>query len=353
MTNRARSANKLSVTNSGGRVVGVDLGATAVRAAVLIPKVVAGRPTVSVHSLGAVPLPDGAVVNGAVVNPGTVTAALKKLWAENKIKSRRVVLGVTSQQVVVRDLKLPNLSDAQLRQTLPFKAREVIALPLDQALLDFSRIEDSDAGGSTITGLLTGIPRGPVLTAVRAVEKAKLKVARVDLAPFGLLRSIGSGGAVIEALVDIGAHLSTIVVHTNGIAQVVRVVLRGGAEWTSRLADQANLSEEEAESAKRTIGLDGESQAARALREAVRPLITEIRGSIHFFATQHRVSVERISLTGGGALLPGLVDHIAEEMGTPVTLATPMRHITDSTPSARQSTESSAVAVGLALGVAA
>lgn len=356
MKHRNNSANSVSVTNSDGHVIGVDLGATAVRAAVLSPKAVGGRQTVSAHGLGAVPLPPGAVVNGVVVNPGAVTAALRRLWSENKLNCRRVVLGVTSQQVVVRDMKLPNLPPEQIRKTLPFQAREVIALPLEQTLLDFSPVGPPDMAGNTVTGLLTGIPREPVLAAVRAVEKAKLKVARVDLSSFGVLRAIGTDGPAIEALVDVGAHLTTIVVHANGIARVVRVVPRGGMEWTTQLADQANLSEAAAESAKRTIGVEGDSQAARVLRDAIRPMITEIRGSIHFFAAQHRVTVERISLTGGSALLPGLTAHLSEELGAPVTIATPTRHVSEATQQAQAplaAGAASAVAVGLAMGVAA
>lgn len=350
MKHRTHSANRVSVVNSDGHVIGIDLGATAVRAAVLSPKASGGRQSVSAHGLGSVPLPTGAVVAGAVVNPGAVTAALRRLWTENKFNCKRVVLGVTSQQVVVRDQKLPNLPPDQLRKTLPFQAKDVIALPLEQALLDFSPVGPPDPATNMVTGLLTGIPKAPVVTAVQAVEKAGLTVARVDLAPFGLLRSIGTSGPAIEALIDIGADLTTIVVHTNGIARVVRVVPRGGAEWTEQLSDKVDLSPDEAEATKRSIGLTGTTSAARALRDAVRPIATEIRGSIHFFATQQRVTVERISLTGGSSLLPGLTDYLGEQLGREVNLVPPMRHITDAAAQVRPGDTASAVAIGLAMG---
>lgn len=354
MKHRTRTANGVSVTNGDGHVIGVDLGATAVRAAVLSPKANGGTTTVSAHGLGAVPLPDGAVVNGVVINPGAVTAALKELWTQYKFNCRKVVLGATSQQVTVRDFTVPHLPADQLRKTLPFQAREVIALPIDQALLDFSPLGPPSPTDNTVTGLLTGIPRDPVVRAVQAVEKAKLKVARVDLAPFGLLRSIGTSGPAIEALVDIGAHLTTIVVHINGIVKVVRVVQHGGAAWTEHLADQADLKPDEAESAKRTIGLEGTSLPSKLLREAMRPMINEIRGSINFFSAQQRVTVERVALTGGSAAMPGLVEHLTEQLGAPTEVAAPVRHIADQSAQASAADAAagaSAVAVGVAMGV--
>lgn len=356
MKHRNRPASGASVMNGDGHVIGIDLGATAVRAAVLSPKVTGGKTTVSAHGLGAVPLPAGAVVNGVVVNGDAVTAALKDLWDKYKFNCKKVVLGATSQQVMVRDFTVPNVPPEQLKKTLPFQAKDVIALPLDQALLDFCPLGPPSNVDNTVTGLLSGIPREPVMAAVRAVERAKLRVVRVDLAPFGLLRAIGTSGPSIEALVDIGAHLTTIIIHANGIAKVVRVVQQGGDAWTDHIADQADLPHDEAEATKRTIGVVGSNLATTLLRDALRPLVNEIRGSINFFASQQRVSVERVALTGGSAAMPGLREYLAEQLATPVDIVTPIRHITDTGARAREAVTIgtvSAVAVGLAMGVAA
>ena len=204
-------------------------------------------------------------------------------------------------------------------------------------------------------GLLTAVPKEPVLTAVRAVEKADLKVARVDLSSLGLLRSIGSDGPAVEALVDIGADLTTIVVHRDGVPRVVRVVARGGNELTEQIADQADITAIDAEVAKRTIGAVGDTSVATLLRDAVRPLISEIRSSIDFFSGNNGVAVERIWLTGGTAFLPGLVDLLTEQIGMPTAIATPLRHVDQGEQAKHplKAEHASAVSVGLAMGAAA
>ena len=72
----------------------------------------------------------------------------------------------------------------------------------------------------------------PVLAAVGAVERAGLKVGRVDLSSFGTLRAIADEQLTVEAIVDLGAHLTTIVIHDRGVPKLVRTLARGGQEIT-------------------------------------------------------------------------------------------------------------------------
>jgi len=221
---------KVGPINPDGHAIGVDIGATAVRAAILSPGTNEGRPSVTVHGLGSVPLPPGAVVNGVVTDQSAVTAALKALWRANKFECRNVILGITNQQVVVRDMTVPNLSPQQRAKALPFQAREIVALPMDQVLIDFAQLGEVDPEAETVSGLLVATPRQPVLAAVEAVERANLKVARVDLSSFAVLRSIAHEQLSVEAVIDLGAHLTSIVIHSHGVTKVVRTISRGGRQ---------------------------------------------------------------------------------------------------------------------------
>ncbi len=359
MKHRVNGINRVGLVNSDGHVIGLDIGATGVRAAVLAPGTHEGRPSVTVHGLGSVPLPQGAVTHGTVTNPLAVTAAIKEMWHVNKLNDRKVVLGIASQQVVVRDLAMPDLPPQQLRAALPFQAREVIAIPVDQALIDFCPLGRPNPSDNTVPGLLIAAPRKPVLAAVEAVEKAGLQVARVDLAAFAALRSTASGFGGVELIIDLGAQLTSLVIHSDGIPKVVRVVSQGSEEITDRLADRIGLSVEEAEHAKRTIGITGDTEPARVIRDILRPLFSEIRGSLHFYVTgSPGAPVQRIGLTGGGAGLPGLADTLSEQHGVPASMVPPMQHIRNRYSSKDVDTtaaehSASAVSVGLAMGAAA
>ncbi len=359
MKHRQIGISKVGLINPDGHAIGLDIGATAVRAAILALGTVDGRPSVTVHGLDAVQLPLGTVVNGVVKDPSALTAALKQLWQVNKFACKNVILGIANPQVLVRDMQIPNLTREQRMKALPFQAREIVALPIDQVVLDFAQLSEPDPVTNLVSGLLIATPREPVLAAVSAVEKAGLKVARVDLASFAALRSIADEHLSVEAVVDLGAHLTTIVVHDRGVPKLVRTLARGGQALTAHIADELNLSIEQAEWAKWNTGLSGDqADVSNALKEAVRPLLSEIRTSINYFrAANDGAQIERISLTGGASGLLGLAEILSNQNGVPTNVVTPTQHIRNrwaakDVPDHADHT-ASAVSVGLAMGAAA
>ena len=361
MKHRQIGVGKVAAINSDGHAIGLDLGATSARVAILTPGRVEGRPSVTAHGLGWMPLPPGTVVNGEVVDAAALTSALKKLWDTYDFGCDHVILGIANPQVLVRDIEIPKLTPAQQAKALPYQARDIVALPIDEVILDFVPLGVVDPESKLQNGLLIASPRQPVLTAVRAVERAGLKVARVDLSAFAMLRSIADENLAVEAVIDLGADLTTIVIHNRGVPKLVRSLARGGRDLTARLVDRMELREEVAERAKYEIGLAGvghQAEVTRILSEGVRPLAAEIRSSISYFASASDARIERISLTGGGSGLPGLAGLLAEQNGVPTNVITPMQHIRNRFASVDASADddersASAVAVGLAMGAAA
>ena len=360
MKHRASTNGRTWPINTDGHAIGVDLGTTAVRAAILALTMTGAGPAVTVHGFGSVPLPPGAVTNGAVNEQAAVTHALRQLWDTHGFKCRKVILGVANPQAVVRPLQIPNLNAQQRAKALPFQAREIIALPLDEVVLDYAQVGEPDEDTGMVDGLLIATPRRPVLAAVEAVERAGLKVARVDLSSFGALRAIGDQRFKVQAVIDLGANLTSIIIHRNGVPQLVRTLARGGQELTDLLVENLGVSPEEAERAKRETGLSGQRDAAStAVETAIRPLLAEIRSSINYFrGASDGAVLEGISLTGGAAALPGLAAVLSTQNGVPVTVIDPMQHVgnrrTPGEPGAAESErDASAVAFGLAIGAAA
>ena len=64
----------------------------------------------------------------------------------------------------------------------------------------------------------------------------------VDLASFALLRAASRLDAQVEAIVDIGAEVTSVVVHADGEPLIVRTVPRGGTEITESLATRLGVA---------------------------------------------------------------------------------------------------------------
>src|SRR5438034_562161 len=102
-------------------------------------------------------------------------------------------------------------------------------------------------------------PQG-VADALRELwHQAKFRPVGVDLVPFAIVRSVGmidgsglqgsQGGD--EAIVDIGADVTSICVHAWGVPRFVRILPTGGRDVTAAVARAMGVPEDEAEALKR------------------------------------------------------------------------------------------------------
>jgi len=313
--------------------VGLDIGTSGVRAAELS----LGKGAATLERFGQVALPAGAVRDGEVVDPGVVAGALKQLWAQAKFSSKKVVVGVANQKVVVRQVDLPWLPAKELRSSLAFQVQDFIPMPVEQAILDFHPLEEftNDAGGRMLRVLLVAAARDMVGSAMEAVSKAGLSPSMVDLTSFAVLRSQVSGGAGFgveaEALVDVGASVTNIVVHQGGVPRFVRILLMGGGDITDAVAERLGVPADQAESVKQTTGLavvPGSAEphpANRAIEQTGGAFVEEVRGSLDYYLAQPGAArIGRVVLSGGGSRLGGLVERLQTATRLPVEVARPM-----------------------------
>jgi type IV pilus assembly protein PilM len=338
--------------------IGLDVGSAFIRAV----EVTRSKDRPTIDKFGQVALPEGAMVGGVVKDQHAVAGALRELWAEQKFRSKSVRLGITHQQVVVREVEIADLPEKDMRQALPHQVRDAIPLPVEQAILDFYPLGKGEKH-NMVRGLLVAAPKEAIIDTVGAVEKAGLHVEKVDLACFAVLRAVAAPADGAEAIIDIGANGTLFVVHRAGVPEIVRTIPRGGDEITQLLSSRLNLSIGDAEKLKYRVGTlsDGTaetSETAGAVNEALRPLLSEIRSSINYYVNGGADRrVERVTLVGGGAQLPGLRAELADATDLPVVVGDPLQYVG----AARHRGErdelfqlraSSAVSVGLILGAA-
>jgi type IV pilus assembly protein PilM len=316
------------------RAVGLDVGTHAVRAAELA----LGRDDATLVRFGQVTLPPGAVRDGEVADPPAVAGAIRRLWSEAGFRARRVIVGVGNQRVIVRQAELPALSEEDLRSALQFEAPELVPIPIEEALLDFQVLEHfvgaDDA--AMVRVLLVAAQRDMVRSLLAAVEGAGLEATMVDAVPFALLRALAGATAHLasdrgpaEAIVDVGAGVTNVVVHEAGVPRFVRILATGGAALTEAIAADLGVDLDMAEDLKRRAqpgSLDQlEARAARLIDERVRPLVDEIRGSLDFYQAQAgAAAISRVLLSGGGSRLRGLAERLRGELGLPVEAAHPL-----------------------------
>ncbi|MFP7835067.1 type IV pilus assembly protein PilM [Marisediminicola sp. LYQ134] len=305
-------------------VVGIDIGATSVRA-VEVKKAGKAKPTiVRQHEM---PLPEGSVRRGEVIEASAVTESIKRLWSTGKFSSKNVVIGMGGPRVLSRDLQMPRTPLAQIREALPFHVQDMLPVPVEETLLDFYPISEAqDENGPVVKGLLVAAIKEAVTSNISAVTGAGLTPVGVDLIPFALARSLAPATVSgLSAAVSIGANTTNVIIVLDGVPQFVRIIAAGSDDTTRALASRLEISAPEAEAIKREMGLGAgvvppeRRLALEIVYETVGELLTSIRNTLTFYTnTKPGNPLQRILLSGGGAQMLGLGDALTELASVPV-----------------------------------
>ncbi|HYF72589.1 MAG TPA: type IV pilus assembly protein PilM [Nocardioides sp.] len=338
-------------------LVGLDIGSSAVRAAEFVP----GRRRPTLRRFAQVPLPSDVVRAGAVVDGDALTDALRTLWSRGKFGSRDVAMGVANAGVLVRQMDLDWMPPEDFRKALRYQVQDVLPFSVDEANLDHHLLEEVEVTGEDGTTrkvariLLVAASREMVDAFVDAARRAKLRTRAVDLLPFALLRArtpmLVPGSEVTEAIVDVGADVMSVVVHTAGVPRYVRMIPGvGGDSVTKAVQQRYDWTWEDAERTKVYVGLpghahldpsqvsgltprtDGLDHAAQQVVEAAAVrLVAEISATLDFYRDSagqdagavdadhagHR-TIGRVLLTGSGAELGGFAELLAGRLDLPV-----------------------------------
>ena len=154
-----------------------------------------------VTAAASVELPPGAVTDAGVAEPEQLSEALRELFGRADF-GRRVYLGLSVQHGVVRLLDMPLIEDESERESaVRFQAAEAIAMPLDEAILDYAFVGQTvqPVGGSRMQVVLAAARRGPVQEFAEAVQAAGLRPMGIELEPFALVRALGEPAQENEA----------------------------------------------------------------------------------------------------------------------------------------------------------
>jgi type IV pilus assembly protein PilM len=283
-------------------------------------------------------LATGILADGEVADRAALTAALKEFVAANKLP-RRVQLGVSNQQIVVRVLDMPRIDDHGERDAaLRFQAAEAIAMPLDEAVLDhqIAGYSDNGDGAQRMQVVVVAARRSMIDEYLAAVKDAGLKVEGIDLDAFALVRMLADDGDAFasptgEQIADASLvpQFARVFCHLGGVSNLA--IARGSSCFFSRAL---------------STPFDADGAGAR--------LADEIRMSIDYYMAQPAaLAVGDVVISGEGARDDDLVAAIGGQLAIPVTASRPLGALDSSALAADDDPHRYTVAAGLALGAAA
>jgi type IV pilus assembly protein PilM len=171
-----------------------------------------------IRAWAELPLEPGLVKNAVVIEEAEVATKIKQLFKAQKIKSRKVVVGVSGLHCLSRPITLPQLPKAMLAEAVRQEAKKVLPVPPEQLYLSWLPIP---APEEKTRVFLVAIPRSTADTLLKVLHQAGLKPYFIDLKPLLLARAVKEATAIIA---DAQSTEFDIVIMADGVPQPVRTV---------------------------------------------------------------------------------------------------------------------------------
>jgi type IV pilus assembly protein PilM len=336
-------------------IVGLDIGSSCIKAVEL--KKTKGE--IQVSTLGVEPLAADIVVDSMIVDSGSVSGAIAKIFNDHKIKSKLVATSVSGHSVIVKKITTQTMSDGELAETINTEAAQHIPFDIADVNIDYQILSD-DPTAPQMDVLLVAVKKDKILNYTNVLNLAGKSPAVVDIDAFALQNcyeyNYEPAPGTTVALLNLGASVMNINIVKGTTPLFTRDVSVGGNQYTDSLQKELDLSFDDAEALKlgQRVGTVSEDAKLPILQQVTEIIVLEIQKTFDFFrATAAGEHIERIYLAGGSSKVPGLIEALRSEFSMPVEVLNPFQRVSAAAIAEAglidQNAGQLAVAVGLAL----
>jgi len=343
--------------NRSKPVVGLDIGSSAVKAIELKKS---GR-GFKVTAIGVEPVPPDSIVDGAIIDAGAVTDAVRRLLSSTRFKAKDVVASLSGSSVIVKKINLPVMSEADLADSIQWEAEQYIPFDIQDVNLDYQILTPAAERQGTMDVLLVAAKKDKIADYTGVVTAVGKKATVVDVDAFALQNAFETNyaedHAKVVALVNAGASAINVNLVSGGVSLFTRDVGIGGNAFTEAVQKELGLPFDGAEDAKRGLPVEGvrADDVRPVLHAVMENVLLEIEKTFDFFkATSASDRIDRIVVSGGASLVDEFETALRERLGTEVERFDPFRTVPID-PAALQGGSAAdfapvcAVALGLAL----
>src|SRR5579872_3446186 len=337
-------------------IVGLDIGSSSIKAVEL--KKVKGD--IQVAHLGVERLGSDIVVDSMIVDSGSVSSAISKLFTDCKFGSKLVATAVSGHSVIVKKIAMQTVPEEEVPDLLQTEAAQYIPFDMNDVNIDYQVLSE-DANEPQMDVLLAAVKKDKILNYTNVLSLAGKIPEVVDIDAFALQNcyeyNYEPSPSSTVALLNIGASVMNINIVKGNTPLFTRDVSVGGNQYTDSLQKELDLSFDDAESFKlgEKVGTVSEDAKLPILQQVTEIIVLEIQKTFDFFrATAAGQHIEKILLAGGSSVVPGLIESLRQEFSLPVEILNPFQRIQANVagPEAdwvQQNAGQLAVAVGLAL----
>src|SRR5215467_6808736 len=307
-------------------LVGIDIGTHSIKIVRLKQK---GK-GYQLLNFGVMPLRPEAIVDGNISEAEAIVEAIRNLMRMEKIKSKEVATAVSGQSVIVKRIRVPQMTEKELTEAIQGEAEQHIPFEISDVNIDFQILpmvhEEDERADNQMDVLLVAAKKAKIRDYTNLLTNAGLNPVVVDIDVFALENEYEMTTADD---VDIGATTMNINVLKAGYTMFQRDIAIGGNRYTSTIQRELHVGYDQAEALKLGVGMTDkhhQEDILSIMAGVSEEISDEVQRSFEFFRTTAADEViDRMVISGGCAKIKGLDRFLSNRLGLPVSVADPFR----------------------------
>jgi type IV pilus assembly protein PilM len=312
------------------KVLALDLGTNTIKMA----EVEVGRSGAILNSFAMAATPIQAMAGGDILDPAALAQVVSGLAQELKSSRKAVAAGLWGSSVIIKKITIPRMEEKVIGEQIRWEAEQYIPFDINEVNLAFRLLKGLQQNPETMDILIIAARQEQAGKYAEVVELAGFQCQILDVGGFALANcfeanyGVAPGQAVV--LLNVGASVTNFVIVDSGEVVFCRDIPAGGLTYTTEIQKALSVSLEEAESIKISVCAGQEApQEAPAIIQATHEIYgDEVQGSIDFFTnTNANASLQKCFITGGGARVLGLNEHLSTVLKIPVETMDPFLRI--------------------------
>lgn len=307
--------------------IGLDIGSSAIKVVEVEHRSDGPR----LVNFGMAELVPEAIVEGEIMDRQLVVETIQNLFEARQIKRRQVSSGVAGRGVIVKRITMERLPLQEAREAIQWEAEQHVPYDMNDVSIDFE-ILDTDAGPNQMQVLLVAAKRDLIGAHADLIREAGLQPMVIDVNSFAVQNAAEVNYDIskteLVAFVNVGAELTNINLVQGGMPLYTQDLSLGGTSFLEGLQRKHQVSREEAMNALKSRESTAPLDTASVLKGFCGDLGVALERSLVYLKSNGGADrLDRVLLSGGGAMIRGLAEALAERVKAPVEVTDPLKRV--------------------------
>lgn len=332
----------LTFLNLQPEIFGLDINDSSIKIAKIREK---RRGVFHLVSLNEISIKPGIIKEGVILDREALVKNIKNAYRTvkgEKLNTNFVALSLPEERSFSQVIKMPKMTEEELKTAVPFEAENYIPLPIENVYLDFQKI-DVHSQNEQVNHedlLINVMPKNIIDSYLESSKQAGLSPCIMEVESQAIVRSLVSEKEKLmpTIFIDLGQDNTSFIIFSGGSIRFTSSLSIYSGQFTQAISEKLSISVDEAEKLKIQCGIVPGEEKKYNVKQCIDPilygLINEIKKYINFYKghVSHEYfysdkKIEKIILSGGGAYLKGLIKFLSDELATPVEFGNPFTNV--------------------------